>query len=316
LFAISRLALLLAVMVCAAPRAQAEVILLATPKCVLDKEADLSAVECKALGATGLRVVAGRKASEAKPAAGDYVIEMLTTHVHSENFTERLTLDGMPGMPVPVTYPRIRLLQPYKLWYCPAAAAPPQPLGEGFGFYMSTPVEHLTSERVRITDKKPAELTQEGMLKLCEVLGRDIENAVAQKIVLGSAYRLNPVQIPRRYNTPAESEVYRLGDRPRFGAAKVTYQADGTASVEVPLHNRLPVRVAGKLRREETSDEFLARARIGGAVALNRPECEEKFDLAPGEKQLIKFTVLAPLVVRGLPEKSAFEVRMMVVDPK
>jgi hypothetical protein len=79
------------------------------------------------------------------------------------------------------------------------------------------------------------------------------------------------------------------------------------------LHNRLPVRVTGTVRREETREESLARVNLGGAIALNKTENNMTFELAPNEKKVLKFTVVAPLVARGLPERSTFEVRSLVL---
>ena len=294
----------------------AEVVLLVTPKCALDKNADLQKVPCQTLKAKGLRVAAGASAADAKPAGECYVIELGPTNNKTENFTAQVFLDSKPNVATPVTYPRVRLLQPYKLWYFKDATATAQVLGDGFSFIMETPVETIANNRVRIGDEKAPELTKRGMINLCKNLPNHVQHALAQKIVLGQATRMSQAQVPGVYNTPRESDLYRNADRPWFRAGKVTYQKDGTATIEMPLHNRLPVRAAGTLRREETAQERLARVKIGGDIALNRPESEMKFDLQAGEKQVLKFTVLAPLVVRGLPEQSTFEVRSLVLGSK
>jgi hypothetical protein len=291
----------------------AEVVVLDSVRCALDPAADLSKIACKTLGAKSVQVVAGTKIADVKPAGECYVIEMGATNIRSENFTAPVYLETNPNVPTPVTYPRVRLLQPYRLWYLAGPDAQPQPLGEGFSFVMAQPVESLGGNVVKIKNESTAELTKRGMVSLCEILADEVGNAVAQRIVLGRSDRLTPAQVPRSYNTPAESELYRRLDRPIFAAGKVSYQPDGTATIDMALHNRLPVRVTGTVRREETREESLARVNLGGAIALNKTENNMTFELAPNEKKVLKFTVVAPLVARGLPERSTFEVRSLVL---
>jgi hypothetical protein len=91
--------------------------------------------------------------ADVKPAGECYVIEMGATNIRSENFTAPVYLETNPNVPTPVTYPRVRLLQPYRLWYLAGPDAQPQPLGEGFSFVMAQPVESLGGNVVKIKNE-------------------------------------------------------------------------------------------------------------------------------------------------------------------
>lgn len=272
----------------------AEVVVLIPSENPLDKGAKVGLIESPTLGAADAKISWGGKVQDALKGEG-YVIELPTPKITPSVGEEEFILEK-ESTSRRFTIKKVEVAQPYKVWYIKNAGASPTLLGEGFAIESSSEAERLENGRMRIHQKSHQQLTQEALGAEPSVVAKTLRNALAGKVIVGPSVRHTLSDYMTASGLKARNSVHQRGDLPLFKPAKLTTAADGSITVEVAMHNRLPTRVTGTLEVRAPT----------GRVLTNLADPVE-FDLKVGEKSVARLSVparkmMVKNVVRPAPE--------------
>jgi hypothetical protein len=289
-------ALAVALLVTAPAAADPDLFLLIHPKCSLDPEDAEKAVAPKTRAERAVaadtnrlkaRFVAGARLEDVPRKGECFIVELPPTKVASVS-------QSIAGIPEGATELRRFMVvaaeveQPYKVWYCKDADARPELLGQSFMVGMRSPWVSKDGGRAGVLlPDRPPELARKELTRLYKE-EFDWARAVADKVVVGKPTQMTAKEFLDSRKLPGRKS-YSYLPPPQFKPARVVPGADGGASVEVDLHNRLPARVRGTLQRQPAPAEAAALDRLPDRERSAPGITTVNFELEPGEKKTVSF---------------------------
>jgi hypothetical protein len=270
----------------------ADVVVLLTPKCALDpKTVSLSNTTgtfpyCTLNSYKAAEFAEAASVKELKVKGETIVVELLATESKLGTKTGRYDVDGKGYSSVTSKF--VALKQPYVVWYVKEAGAAPEKMAGGVATGGGYEIKGISPEQALVRKMTTEELIREGMIEVHERLAYRIGTIFGEKIFVGKALYPTREQIEGA-PSPIPQDKQPV-DFPLFKPTKIVYGPNGDATLEIELHNRLPVRVTGTIRRTVTSEE---QRKMEAAIQLGKVEVPRgrQFDLAPGAKEKMTLTV-------------------------
>jgi len=284
----------------------AGVVILITPKCPLDPKTvkfgyrnsfDLYRPLNSTLNERGFEdeptLVQAASIKEFEAKLETFVVELLATETKPGTRTMSLRRPGATAES-PVTFKVVALKQPYVIWYVEKAGAAPVKVAEATALGEGQSLKSIGASEYELRKMTNDEMAREGLTTLHEGIANHIVDVLADKVF--TAKPLYPTEAQLRGSPQSYNPVSRY---PYFKPKKIKYGPKGDATIEIELHNRLPVTANGLIKRTWTDAErttYEALEKAGKKVERND---YVKFVLAPDEKKTVSITVPAELVTNA-----------------
>jgi hypothetical protein len=269
-----------------------DVIILVTPKCALDTnriKPPLFVILNRNKKAT---FTAGVSTKDLSLKGETIVIELLPTDVRIEDVTIMGILDG-EKVQSRIAYKMAYVSQPSKIWYFKTAESKPELLSELNDKGVSSSMTRLNDSKCKIEKLSRDELIQRAMPDILNSIERNTPLSFSKKLFAGKPLYLYIDQVrgiaPSLIRMPLEYPLYK--------PTKIIFNKNGEAVIDVNMHNRLPIRVYGRIGRTKTLAEDKVNSALMEAKRYPDPGTAV-FDLASGEKKTLTITVPPELVTK------------------